>query len=63
MEEQVGALWHRLITRVADNGNRAATVQLNDIAPVLGVFFRALGGDGGLQLEAGEATAWHSRRG
>jgi len=63
MEEQVGALWHRLITRVADNGNRAATVQLNDIAPVLGVFFRALGGDGGLQLEPGEATAWHSRRG
>jgi nitric oxide reductase NorD protein len=63
MEEQVGALWHRLITRVADNGNRAATVQLHDIAPVLGVFFRALGGDGGLQLEAGEATAWHSRRG
>jgi nitric oxide reductase NorD protein len=63
MEEQVGALWHRLITRVADNRNSAATVQLNDIAPGLGVFFRALGGDGGLQLEAAQSTAWRRRRG
>jgi nitric oxide reductase NorD protein len=63
MEEQVGALWHRLITRVADTGHRAATVRLGDIAPGLGLFFRALGGDGALQIEAAEATAWHSRRG
>jgi nitric oxide reductase NorD protein len=63
MEEQVGELWHKLITRVADSSNRAAAVQLRDIAPGLGVFFRALGGDGALQVEAAPASAWRSRRG
>jgi nitric oxide reductase NorD protein len=63
VEEQVGELWHKLITRAADSGNRAAAVQLQDVAPGLGVFFRALGGDGALQVEAAPASAWRSRRG
>jgi nitric oxide reductase NorD protein len=63
MEEKVGELWHKLITRAADRGHRAATVHLADVAPGLGVFFRALGGDGALQVEAAQATGWRSRRG
>jgi len=63
MEEQVGELWHKLITRAADRGQRAAAVRLADVAPGLGVFFRALGGDGALQVEAAQATPWAGRRG
>jgi len=62
MEEQVGALWHRLITRVADRGHPQAAVRLEEVAVTVGVLFRALGGDGGLQVEAADANAHGARR-
>lgn len=62
MEEHVGALWHRLITRVADRRYPRAAVTLAEVAQTAGVLFRALGGDGGLQVEAADATAQGARR-
>lgn len=63
MEEHVGALWHRLITRVADRRHPQVAVKLEDIAQTVGILFRALGGDGGLQVEAADATSHGARRG
>ncbi len=57
MEEQVGELWHKLITRIADNQYPAAAVYLHDIQKGIGIYFRALGGDSGLQIEVADATA------
>ncbi len=62
MEEQVGELWHKLITRVADNQYPASAVFLHDIQKAIGIYFRALGGDGGLQIEIADATENRSRR-
>lgn len=62
MEEHVGALWHRFITRLADDHHADAAVNLSDLQRPLGIFFRALGGDGGLQIEAADATAYQHRR-
>jgi nitric oxide reductase NorD protein len=63
MEEQVGALWHRVITRFADRRYPQAAARLQDLAPTLGILFRALGGDGGLQVEAADPRAHGARRG
>jgi nitric oxide reductase NorD protein len=62
MEEQVGALWHRLVTRAARDRHPEAAVRLGDLAPTLGVIFRALGGDGGLRVEPAAATAHGASR-
>jgi nitric oxide reductase NorD protein len=62
MEEHVGQLWHRLITRAAATGYPQAVVKLTEIRKVVGVLFRALGGDGGLRVEATIATTHGARR-
>ena len=56
MEEQVGAYWHRWITRTANRRFPEAAVALEDIQKTVGVLFRALGGDAGLKVEASYAT-------
>jgi nitric oxide reductase NorD protein len=63
MEEQVGALWHRLVTRAGERRYPAAAVHLESVAGTVGCFFRALGGDGGLEVRAADATAHGARRG
>jgi nitric oxide reductase NorD protein len=62
MEEHVGALWHKLITRAADASYGLAEVRLADMHKGLGLFFRALGGDAGLQLEVAESLRLNRRR-
>jgi nitric oxide reductase NorD protein len=62
MEEQVGALWHRLITRLADETHPEAAVELKSLQRPLGIYFRALGGDPALQIELADATAYARRR-
>ncbi|OZA24946.1 MAG: nitric oxide reductase, partial [Hydrogenophilales bacterium 17-61-9] len=62
MEEFVGSLWDKLITRAAYRGFPAARVELGQMARMAPVFFRALGGDAGLSLRAGTATAHGARR-
>lgn len=63
MEEQVGALWHRFITRASERRYPEAAVRLEDMALTLGIVFRALGGDAGLEVKAGDAYAHGARRG
>jgi nitric oxide reductase NorD protein len=63
MEQFVGTLWHRLVTRAADTGHGAAVVRLEEIAKPAGILFRALGGDRGLVLKAAQPTDNAGRRG
>ncbi|MBZ0072812.1 MAG: VWA domain-containing protein [Gammaproteobacteria bacterium] len=63
MEEQVGQLWHRLITRAARDDFPQAAVALEDVRRPVGVLFRALGGDGGLRIQSTTATDYAARRG
>lgn len=61
MEESVGKLWDRWITRAAQQTYPAAAVHLHDIAPRLGLLYRAFGGDPGLKL-GGAAELKHQAR-
>lgn len=63
MEEQVGQLWHRLITRVARSDYPAAAVALDSVRRPVSVLFRALGGDAGLRIQSATATDYAARRG
>jgi len=51
MEEYIGKLWHRYISRAASKQYPQAAVELDDIRHTIGIFFRALGGEGGLRIE------------
>jgi len=62
MEQQVGALWHRWITRLADQRQLDAAVDLAQEKGAIATFFRALGGDAGLQVEAADSRAINRRR-
>ncbi len=63
MEEHVGQFWHRLVTHLAHSGYPAARVKLQEVERCVGILFRALGGDGGLQITSAEADAHGARRG
>ncbi|WP_456407442.1 VWA domain-containing protein [Thiolapillus sp.] len=62
MEEHVGSWWHGFITRHAEQRFPEAAVDLADIQHLLGIWFRALGGDGGLEVAGSDATLISSRR-
>lgn len=62
MEEQVGEFWHRLVTRLADTGYPAAAVSLAEVERAVGLMFRALGGDGGLQVTSADQFENRARR-
>lgn len=62
MEEAVGKLWHRLVTRAAVGNHAQAVVRLKDIERTAGVFFRALGGDPGLRVAAATNDEHGARR-
>jgi nitric oxide reductase NorD protein len=62
MEEQVGEIWHRLVTRLADRSYPDAVVTLAQVERTVGVLFRAFGGDGGLQISNAEQIENLSRR-
>ncbi|MCB1922313.1 MAG: VWA domain-containing protein [Gammaproteobacteria bacterium] len=62
MEEQVGELWHRLVTRLADRSYPQAVVTLAEVERTVGVMFRALGGDGGLQVTSAEQIENQAKR-
>lgn len=62
MEEYVGKVWHRWVTRAADRGFPDAAVELETVRGRIGVLFRAFGGDGGLKVEPAPATQYGARR-
>lgn len=62
MEEAVGKLWHRLVTRAAGGSFPEAGVTLKQVERTVGVMFRALGGDGGLRVAAATEDEHGARR-
>ncbi|MCP3868488.1 MAG: VWA domain-containing protein [Gammaproteobacteria bacterium] len=62
MEEHVGQIWDRLITRATTRRYPDAAVTLAQVNHSAGILFRALGGDGGLRVEAANATAHGAKR-
>jgi nitric oxide reductase NorD protein len=62
MEEFVGELWHRFITRVADKSHPEAAVALSEVEKTAGILFRALGGDPGLRVAQAASTEHGARR-
>ncbi len=62
LEETVGQLWHRLVGRAASYPSYPELgVSLDEVRAQLGVFFRGLGGEPGVQL-AGTAARASSHR-
>ena len=67
MEEFIGGLWHKFITRAATRSYPDAAVRLDDIERTAGILFRALGGDPGLrvapaaEIEHGARRNWLQR--
>jgi nitric oxide reductase NorD protein len=62
MEEFVGQLWDRLISRAARSDHPDAAVQLAEVSQSAALLFRALGGEPGLRIEAATETAHGARR-
>ncbi len=62
MEETIGKLWHRLITRSAEARHPQAAVRLKDMERTAGVLFRAFGGDAGLRVAASTIDRHRARR-
>ncbi len=62
MEEQVGQIWDKLVTRISDRSFKESAVQLSQINKPLGIFFRALGGDNGLRIVESTATQHYAKR-
>ncbi len=62
VEEHVGTLWHRIVSQRRNRRFPEAAVQLVDVIRSLAIFFRALGGDGGLKIEASSRTPYQTKR-
>lgn len=62
MEEWVGEKWHHFITGRSQRRYLDAAVRLDDIRQPVAVFFRALGGDAGIELGHTSAKPLHSHR-
>jgi nitric oxide reductase NorD protein len=62
MEERVGEIWHNFITRMADKSYPDAQVELAEIKKTIGIFFRALGGDGSLNVAQTDESEYTSER-
>ena len=63
MEEFIGGLWHRFITRAATRSYPQAAVRLADMERTAGILFRALGGDPGLRVAPAAEAEHGARRG
>ncbi len=62
MEEFVGGLWHRFITKMAEKSYPEAAVALAEVEKSAGIVFRALGGDPGLRVAQAARTEHGARR-
>ncbi|MCB1645552.1 MAG: VWA domain-containing protein [Pseudomonadales bacterium] len=62
MEEWVGKIWHRLVTRLSMREFPDAEVRLETVQPILAVFFRALGGESGLRIMPANESNHGARR-
>lgn len=62
MEEWVGGLWHKYITRKANPEFDDARVSFDEVSKSVGMIFRALGGNAVKRIEAASAREYLSRK-
>jgi len=62
VEEHVGQIWDKLVTRFSDRSYQEAAVSLSELNKPLGIFFRALGGDNALRIVESTATQHFAKR-
>ncbi|MBU0654975.1 MAG: VWA domain-containing protein [Gammaproteobacteria bacterium] len=62
MEEFVGKVWHKLVTRSASREYPQARVHLDGMRKKLGILLRALGGDASLEIRRSAEVSSHARR-
>lgn len=62
MEEWVGGLWHKYITRKANPEFDHARVSFDEVSKSIGMVFRALGGDAVKRIEAATGREYLSRK-
>jgi nitric oxide reductase NorD protein len=62
LEEWVGSVWHRMVTKAASHDFPEAEISLEDVRQSAAVMFRALGGEPGLRVESSVAMEHGSRR-
>ncbi|MEW6990036.1 nitric oxide reductase activation protein NorD [Colwelliaceae bacterium 6441] len=62
MEEWVGELWHKYITRKASTNFVEATVDFSEVSKSIGIVYRALGGDHIKRIEAATPRDYLVRR-
>ncbi len=62
MEEFVGQIWHKYITKAASIDFKDAEVMLDDIRHSLAIQFRAFGGDLALELKDSLNKDWEGKR-
>ncbi len=62
MEEHVGQIWDKLVTRLSDKSFKDSVVTLAQVSKPLGIFFRALGGDNALRIVESTATQHFAKR-
>lgn len=62
MEEWVGGLWHKYITRKASNDYEDARVSFTQVSKSVGMVFRALGGASFKRVEAASKRDYSARR-
>jgi nitric oxide reductase NorD protein len=63
MEEWIGKVWHRFVTRAADQRHLAASVPLTEMRRSIGMLFRAAGGSPAIRLGDASATQTAKPRG
>ncbi len=62
MEEFVGQIWHKYITRAATLEYKEASVELEDIRKQLSLQFRAFGGELAIELKKSIKSNWQGKR-
>ena len=62
MEEWVGSIWHKYITKKASTEHAQAKVNFTDVNKSVGVVFRAMGGHSVKRIEAASARDYLVRR-
>ena len=62
MEEWVGELWHKYITRKASTDHFDARIEFSQVAKAVGVVYRALGGEAVKRIEAAAPRDYAVRR-
>lgn len=62
MEEAVGKIWHRWITRAAHPEYEEARVELKSVQKKVALYFHAFGGEPALTIKAASREEWRAKR-